>query len=42
MDLTLVDHLILGSHAAYSYRDESLIVPRTDPSLIWKQTRRTP
>lgn len=30
MDLTLVDHLILGAHAAYSYRDECLIVPRTD------------
>ena len=30
MDLTLVDHLILGARAAYSYRDDSLIVPRTD------------
>jgi DNA repair protein RadC len=29
MDLVLVDHIILGAHAAYSYRDESLIVPRT-------------
>ena len=42
MDLTLVDHLILGAHAAYSYRDESLIVPRTDPSLIWRKAHRTP
>jgi DNA repair protein RadC len=29
MDLMLVDHLILGARAAYSYRDESVIVPRT-------------
>ena len=33
MDLTLVDHLILGAQAAYSYRDESLIVPRTSRRL---------
>jgi len=42
MDLTLVDHLILGAHAAYSYRDKSLIVPRTEPSLVSRKAHRTP
>jgi DNA repair protein RadC len=42
MDITLVDHLILGANAAYSYRDDSLIVPRTDPALISRKAHRTP
>lgn len=39
MDLTLVDHLILGAHAAYSYRDESLIVPLLRNDAVRAQSR---
>lgn len=40
LDLTPVDHLVLGAHAIYSYQDESLIVLRK--GLVADVERDTP